>query len=135
MSPIQRFLQSTDPSPLTVVSSELQDRQSTVIRGVITLTWPHNRFKQVLAFGIADPNNRAGGYVRLQIRGSAAQTVDNAKPRAGDGVLLCLEGADIEKVDGVWNVTLAKRVLLQVSADVNVFRDRCLLGNKSLKNC
>ena len=108
-------LHSTAPLPITSVSTTVGDHQSTVVQGQITLTWPYNKFKQAIAFGVADPNNRAGGYVRLQFRGPVAQAVTSSRPKAGDNVLLCLDGADIKLVDGTWNVTLTKKVLLQVS--------------------
>lgn len=81
------------------LSSELDDPQSRLVDGVVTITWPFSIITKSIAFILAEPDFRLRndrGQVRVEFHGAAGKALADAGIGGGDEVRISLQGAQWE---------------------------------------
>lgn len=119
-------LEAQTPTPIAQLNPELPDRQSRVIDGVVTITWPYSIVTHSAAFILAEHDFRqrhARGQLRLEFHGQVGQKLADAGIGGGDALRISLEGAEWEahksqtRVPGTileWQLKFTNRLLMRV---------------------
>ncbi|KAJ6788714.1 hypothetical protein PWT90_02436 [Aphanocladium album] len=119
-------LDAQTPTPIAQLTPELPDRESRVIDGVVTITWPYSIVTRSAAFILAEHDFRlrhARGQLRLEFHGPVGQRIADAGIGGGDGLRISLEGAQWEahksqtRVPGTileWQFRFTSRLLMRV---------------------
>ncbi|OAA75782.1 Nucleic acid-binding, OB-fold-like protein [Akanthomyces lecanii RCEF 1005] len=119
-------LDAQTPTPIAQLKPELVDRESRVIDGVVTITWPYSIVTHSAAFILAEHDFRlrhARGQLRLEFHGQVGQKLADAGIGGGDALRISLEGAEWEahksqtRVPGTileWQLKFTNRLLMRV---------------------
>ncbi|KAM3507620.1 hypothetical protein MY11210_007070 [Beauveria gryllotalpidicola] len=119
-------LENQTPTPIAQLNPELPDRETRVIAGVVTITWPYSIVTRSAAFILAEHDFRlrhAHGQLRIEFHGNLGQKLADAGIGGGDGLRISLEGAEWEehksqtRVPGTileWQLKFTKRLLMRV---------------------
>lgn len=119
-------LEAQTPTPIAQLDPELPDRESRVIDGVVTITWPYSIVTHSAAFILAEHDFRqrhARGQLRLEFHGQVGQKLADAGIGGGDALRISLEGAEWEahksqtRVPGTileWQLKFTNRLLMRV---------------------
>ncbi|ATY61831.1 Nucleic acid-OB-fold [Cordyceps militaris] len=125
-SAASRALDTQTPTPISALNPELPDRDSCVIDGVVTITWPYSIVTRSAAFILAEPDFRlrhARGQLRIEFHGHAAQKLFDAGIGGGDALRISLEGAEWEthksqtRMPGTileWQLKFTNRLLMRI---------------------
>ncbi|OAQ95656.1 hypothetical protein LLEC1_01420 [Akanthomyces lecanii] len=120
------MLDAQMPTPLAQLNPELPDRESRVIDGVVTITWPYSIVTHSVAFILAEHDFRlrhARGQLRLEFHGRVGQKLAHAGIGGGDALRISLKGAEWEahksqtRVPGTileWQLKFTNRLLLRI---------------------
>jgi len=119
-------LHARQVTPIAQLNPDLPNRETHILKGEITLTWPYNSLKRSLAFLLAESDirlRRSKGQVRVELGGSSAAAVAEHGLGGGDEILVSLEGAEWAKDDTPvsppgsrveWQLQYRERIFLQV---------------------
>jgi hypothetical protein len=119
-------LEAATPTPIAQLDPGLQNLESHVVQGVVTIFWPYSLVTRTVAFLLAEHDvllRRRGGQIRVQFGGAAAKAVAASGLGGGDEVKLSLEGVVWERNKNPisapasgheWELRFSPKALLQV---------------------
>ncbi|KAK1655271.1 hypothetical protein BDP81DRAFT_477160 [Colletotrichum phormii] len=121
----QQQLETASAIAIAQLSPALQDPQTRVVCGVVTITWPYSIVRKNIAFLLAEADfrlRRAKGQVRVEFTGSSAKAIADAALGSGDEIALSLDGVELVADDSKtrvlgtsleWQLRFTERVLLK----------------------
>ena len=119
-------LRNAEPTRIAQLHPEIQEAESRIVDGVITITWPYSHVTNSIAFILAEQDFRLRsrrGQVRVEFHGATGRAISESGIGGGDEIRVSLKGATWEKLQAQtrlpgtaleWQLKFTSRMLLSV---------------------